>query len=65
MLKSFLIKHQFIMRTTINLQDHAFRAASDYAAARAMKDQLKGKRVGILISGGNVDLARFGSLLAA
>ena len=36
-----------------------------FAAARAMKDQLKGKRIGILISGGNVDLARLASFLAA
>lgn len=36
-----------------------------FAAARAMKDQLRGKRVGVLLSGGNVDLARLGSLLAA
>jgi len=35
-----------------------------FAAARAMKDQLKGQRVGVLISGGNVDMARFGQLLA-
>ena len=34
------------------------------AAARAMKDQLQGKRVGVIISGGNVDVARFGELLA-
>jgi threonine dehydratase len=33
------------------------------AAARAMKAQLKGKRVGVVISGGNVDLARFCSLV--
>jgi threonine dehydratase len=30
-----------------------------FAAARAMKARLKGMRVGVLISGGNVDLARF------
>ena len=36
-----------------------------FAAARAMKDQLQGQRVGILLSGGNVDLARLASLLAA
>ncbi|HXE20754.1 MAG TPA: threo-3-hydroxy-L-aspartate ammonia-lyase [Rhodoferax sp.] len=36
-----------------------------FAAARQMKDRLKGKRVGILISGGNVDMPRFCSLLAA
>jgi threonine dehydratase len=36
-----------------------------FAAASAMKQQLKGQRVGVLISGGNVDLARFSSLLAA
>ncbi len=36
-----------------------------FAAARAMKDQLRGQRVGILLSGGNVDLARLASLLAA
>lgn len=35
-----------------------------YAAARALKDQLKGKRVGIIISGGNVDIARYAELLA-
>jgi threonine dehydratase len=35
-----------------------------YAAARAMKDQLQGKRVGIIISGGNVDIARYAELLA-
>ncbi|WP_394778275.1 threo-3-hydroxy-L-aspartate ammonia-lyase [Undibacterium sp.] len=35
-----------------------------FAAARQMKDQLKGKRVGIVISGGNVDLARFAGFLA-
>jgi threonine dehydratase len=35
-----------------------------FAAARAMKDQLRGKRVGVLISGGNVDLERFATLTA-
>jgi threonine dehydratase len=35
-----------------------------FAAARAMREQLKGKRVGVIISGGNVDMARFGALLA-
>ena len=35
-----------------------------FAAARRMKDELRGKRVGVLISGGNVDLARFCALLA-
>ena len=35
-----------------------------FAAARAMKEQLKGKRVGILLSGGNVDMQRFAALLA-
>ena len=33
------------------------------AAARAMKGQIQGQRVGVLISGGNVDLARFCQLL--
>jgi len=36
-----------------------------FAAARQMKSGLKGKRVGVLVSGGNVDMARFCSLLAA
>jgi threonine dehydratase len=36
-----------------------------FAAARQMKPQLQGKRVGVLLSGGNVDIARFCSLLAA
>jgi threonine dehydratase len=35
-----------------------------FAGARAMRDSLQGKRVGVLISGGNVDLGRFCSLLA-
>ena len=30
-----------------------------------MKEELAGKRVGILISGGNVDMARFCALLGA
>jgi threonine dehydratase len=34
------------------------------AAARAIKDQLQGKRVGIIISGGNIDVARYAELLA-
>jgi threonine dehydratase len=35
-----------------------------FAAARALKDQLAGQRVGVIVSGGNVDVARFGELLA-
>ena len=35
------------------------------AAARKMKADLQGKRVGVLLSGGNVDLARFCTLLAS
>ncbi len=35
-----------------------------FAAARAMREQLRGKKVGILVSGGNVDLARLGAFLA-
>jgi threonine dehydratase len=35
------------------------------AAARAMKAQLHGQRVGVIISGGNVDLERFCALLSA
>jgi threonine dehydratase len=30
-----------------------------FAAARRLKEQLRGKRVGVLVSGGNVDLGRF------
>lgn len=36
-----------------------------FAAARQMKDELKGKRIGVIISGGNVDMARFASLLTS
>jgi len=36
-----------------------------FAAARRQKADLRGQRVGILVSGGNVDLARFCELLAA
>ena len=35
-----------------------------FAAARKMKDRLEGKRIGILVSGGNIDLPRFASLMA-
>jgi len=34
-----------------------------FAAARAMASQLAGQRVGVIISGGNVDLTRFCALL--
>ena len=35
------------------------------AAAREMKTELQGKRVGIVISGGNVDIVRFCALLSS
>ena len=35
-----------------------------FAAARAMKKELAGKRVGIIVSGGNIDRARYSSFLA-
>jgi threonine dehydratase len=35
------------------------------AAVHQMKEELRGKRVGVLISGGNIDLERFGKLTAA
>lgn len=35
-----------------------------FAAARAMKDSLRGQRVGVILSGGNVDMARFSALMA-
>ncbi|SFV08422.1 threo-3-hydroxy-L-aspartate ammonia-lyase [Pseudoduganella namucuonensis] len=35
-----------------------------FAAARAMRDQLRGLRVGVILSGGNVDMERFCALLA-
>jgi threonine dehydratase len=35
------------------------------AAARHMKDQLRGQRVGVIVSGGNVDMARFSALLGS
>jgi threonine dehydratase len=35
-----------------------------FAALRAMAPQLRGKRVGVIVSGGNIDLGRFASLLA-
>jgi len=36
-----------------------------FAAARKIKDSLRGKRIGVLVSGGNIDLARFASLIGA
>jgi threonine dehydratase len=35
-----------------------------FAAARAIKDQLKGKRIGVIVSGGNVDMERYAAFLA-
>ncbi|EFE09030.1 threo-3-hydroxy-L-aspartate ammonia-lyase [Citrobacter youngae] len=35
-----------------------------FAAARARKSELQGKKVGIIISGGNVDISRYGEFLA-
>jgi len=35
-----------------------------FAAARQMKSELRSKRVGVVVSGGNVDIARFCELLA-
>jgi threonine dehydratase len=37
--------------------------ALGFAAARRMKGELAGRRVGVIVSGGNVDLARFAELL--
>ena len=37
--------------------------ALGFAAARRMKDELAGARVGVIVSGGNVDLQRFATLL--
>jgi threonine dehydratase len=36
-----------------------------FAAARRMKDELRGKKIGILVSGGNIDLAKLSGFLAA
>lgn len=36
-----------------------------FAAARHRKAELKGKRVGVIVSGGNVDMARLASLLSS
>lgn len=35
-----------------------------FAAARASKAELRGKKIGIIISGGNVDISRYGEFLA-
>ncbi len=36
-----------------------------FAALRRVADRLRGKRVGVIVSGGNIDLARFAALLSA
>ncbi|MDX8000646.1 threo-3-hydroxy-L-aspartate ammonia-lyase [Xenorhabdus sp. Reich] len=35
-----------------------------FAAAKAMREQLKGQRIGIILSGGNIDMKRYAHLLA-
>ncbi|MDV7617293.1 threo-3-hydroxy-L-aspartate ammonia-lyase [Acinetobacter baumannii] len=35
-----------------------------FAAARNLKDELKGKRIGIIISGGNVDISKYAEFLS-
>ena len=37
----------------------------DFAAAREMKAHLQGKRIGVLVSGGNIDVERYCLLLNA
>jgi threonine dehydratase len=34
-----------------------------FAAVRAMKDKLRGTRVGVIISGANIDIDRFAAFL--
>ncbi|WP_111896069.1 threo-3-hydroxy-L-aspartate ammonia-lyase [Acinetobacter sp. MB5] len=34
-----------------------------FTAARMLKDELKGKRIGVIISGGNIDMIRYSQLL--
>src|SRR5450755_55249 len=36
-----------------------------FAAARRMKAELAGKRIGVIVSGGNIDLSRFSALVGA
>ncbi|MFY5957279.1 threo-3-hydroxy-L-aspartate ammonia-lyase [Acinetobacter baumannii] len=36
-----------------------------FAAARNLKDELKGKRIGVIISGGNVDISKYAEFLSA
>lgn len=36
-----------------------------FAAVEQLKDELQGKRVGVIISGGNVDISRYAELLSA
>ncbi|PHM46309.1 pyridoxal-phosphate dependent enzyme [Xenorhabdus mauleonii] len=36
-----------------------------FAAAKAMREQLKGQRIGIIVSGGNIDMKRYSELLAS
>ncbi|ENT3300507.1 threo-3-hydroxy-L-aspartate ammonia-lyase [Acinetobacter baumannii] len=36
-----------------------------FAAARNLKDELKGKHIGIIISGGNVDISKYAEFLSA
>jgi len=39
--------------------------ALSLAGARTMRDALRGQRVGVLVSGGNVDLSRFAALIGS
>ena len=54
-------------RVVFSIQKHQMdqlrKAASNIAAAR--QQALQGQRVGVIVSGGNVDMARFCALLAA
>ncbi|MDC9582207.1 pyridoxal-phosphate dependent enzyme, partial [Xenorhabdus sp. PR6a] len=34
-----------------------------FAAAKAMREQLKGQRIGIILSGGNIDIKQYAHLL--
>ncbi|PHM52545.1 serine/threonine dehydratase [Xenorhabdus hominickii] len=39
-------------------------ACLGFAAAKAIREQLKGQRIGIILSGGNIDMKRYAHLLA-
>ncbi|WP_274720090.1 hypothetical protein [Xenorhabdus bovienii] len=47
-----------------SIQIGGLLSGSALSAARKMREELKGQRIGIILSGGNIDMERYSNLLS-